>query len=178
MKKIIIPALIIFFAVTMLSCKKEGLQQVIADDVRLPVPMIIASDWLSLSFNEVYSSTTTRNLIFQNADHLIRPAINFDPVNDTRLAYLKIPGRSVNNYYQIPRLVRTPNQNLDITYLLEPGSFNVRIWNADDHSQMPNGDQFSYYRFRYIVIPNTMYQNLHIDWNDYYAVAAALNLSL
>ena len=175
MKKIIISALVVFFAATLFSCQKEALQQPVTQ------PTIInatVSQWLGLSFREVWSTPTTRNFVFQSADHVVDPAISYNPVTDVALAYAKIPGNNNNLYYRIPGVISTSTQNLDLDFSLTPASFNVSIWNAGNHSLMPDAALFPSYRFRYIVILRTTYERLNIDWNNYYAVAAALNISL
>ena len=180
MKKIIIPIVMFLIMQTIVSCQKEGIQQPEIQSTKTSTPSqikFIKSEWLTMSFHEIWSSTTTRNLVFQLANHGINPAISYDPNTDVALAYTKIPGR-MYYYYRIPGLVATSTQNLDMSYTLEPFSFNVSIWNADDHSLMPDATPFQFYSFRYIVISKTIFDTLQINWNDYYAVAAALNISL
>ena len=189
MKKIITTTLTVIFILTFVSCKKEDVQQPISPAATLATTSVaitgttlamksISSDWLRLSFSEVYSTPTTGNFVFQLANYMINPAIAYNPGIDVALAYVKIQGSNGNNYYRIPGLVATTTQNLDMSFWMNPVSFNVSIYNADDHSLMPDAALFPSYRFRYIVILRTTYESLNIDWNNYYAVAAALNISL
>ena len=175
MKKIIISALVVFFAATLFSCQKEALQQPVSQPAKISAT---TSQWLGLSFTEVWTTPTTRNLVFQSADHIINPAISYNPTTDVSLAYAKIAGNNNNSYYRIPGVISTSTQNLDLAFSLTPASFNVSISNAGNHSLMPDATLFTSYRFRYIVILRTTYESLNIDWNNYYAVAAALNISL
>ena len=142
---------------------------------------VISSDWLRLSFNEVWSTPTTRNIVFQLANHAISPAISYNTVTDTALTYVKVPGSTVSNYYLVPGLVNTATtgtQPLYIKFELNPVSFDVSVWNAVDASQMPDAGPLQSYRFRYIVIAKTTFASLNINWSNYYVVAQALNLSL
>ncbi len=182
MKKIITSALFVFFAATLFSCQKEALQESTIPATTSPTTITslvksISSDWLNLPFNEVWPSSTPR-FVFQLAEHTINPAITYNPVTDEALAYVKIQGSNNNNYYRIPGVVSTSTQNLDMNFWMGPASFSISIYNADDHTLMPVATPFQNYRFRYIVISKTTYQSLNINWNNYYEVAAALNISL
>ena len=140
--------------------------------------MTIVSDWLSLSFFPVTTTPTTRNLVFLNGHYTINPPVSYDSSQYVQLAYAKIPGRDGIYYVQMPGICNPPGQNIEMGFVLSQFSFDVRLWNNDDHSQMPNAYPFQFFQFRYIVIPQTVYQRMNINWSKYYVVATALNLIL
>jgi hypothetical protein len=176
MKKLIIPAMFAFVAAIMVSCQKESLQQ--PNCPIITTTKIIAGDWLSLSFTPITSTPTTRNLVFLLGNYTITSPVSYDPAQNVQLVYAKIPGSNGYSYLQLPGLFSTPGQNIAILFELNPVTFTVKIWDAVDGSKMPDVSPVQSFQFRYLVVPQTVYQSLHINWSNYPEVATALNLSL
>lgn len=167
---------VVVLATTLFSCTKEKIKETsVAATTPAPVTAAqvkIVSDWLSLSLtNATYSSASS--LQGQNT---LSSTVSYDYNTHVQLAYARSRGRESYVFDKLPMTIGTSQGNVQLGFTLDYSHFTINIWNTDSPSLRPAAQQYSNMQYRYIVIPKTIYQALTIDWNDYNAVAAALNL--
>lgn len=193
MKKIIILAVVAFFATVMFSCKKEGIPASAPGNffkqspLIQPVPPImvpfIVSDWFSLQLRPV-GAGTDNNFLF--GQYVLRAPLKDN--DDVKLAYVKIPGINISpagttdaysySYKQLPTKINTTSGELHvISFTFSNTSFDLIITHSDP-SVMPDANDFARFQYRYLVIQKSLYQSLNIDWSDYETVAKTLNFPL
>jgi hypothetical protein len=175
MKKNSIIAAVILSA-TLFSCTKESLQQnpvsKTTPPATTPTQVRIVSDWLSLSLtNAVFNSASSLQ-----GKHQLSSPVSYDYDEYVQLAFERSRGRESYVYEKLPMNVGTSQGNVRLDFILDYSSFTINIWNADSPAERPAAQQFTNMQYRFIVIPKSTYQALNIDWSDYTAVAAALNL--
>lgn len=168
MKKLIILS-VVFFS-TFISCRKESVCHVDEPET------FISSDWLSLQFSPVFTSSSGKNFAFQVSNHQIMPELKYDSLKYVNLAFIKAEERGSYFYWPIPGMALIQNYTMD--FRLTQNNFSVTVCDVSNPSQLPDSSILEYCRFRYILIPKAIYRALPINWSNYYAVAAAFNLTL
>jgi len=180
MKKITIPTLLVALSASLFSCTKDS------ELTEQNENAVKSSAWFPVSLQLITSTPTTRNSVFLTGQ---RPMTEFSsnaPDGYTVVAFTKYPSHTTTNdadpttyrYAQLPAIIKTQDENSDMRFENTAGIFSVNIFNADLPSKAVGSDQFQGYRFRYILVPNSIYNKLSVNWSDYKAVVAALSLSL
>ena len=162
--------LFVFFLSVFISCRKENVCHLSEPET------IISSEWLSLQFSPVFSSSSGNTQASQVSDYKIIPENKYDPKRYIKLAYIKNSERGYWFYWQIPGMVLMQHYAMDFS--LTQNTFSVTVKDIFNQSQLPDSSILEGCRFRFVLIPKTDYSALSINWSDYYAVAAAFNLSL
>jgi len=192
MKKITtIPALT-FLAMAFTSCSKSSSEltrqsittQVVAATASTSKKII--GDWVYPQYFTIESDRL--NGIFMKGHYFFSAITQISYNKDTHveLIYVRRPyhQRQPYRYERMPfNTDVSVNGNIAdvfIDYSLDPDGLKVYFRNADYTALGTVVSQSSTesWRFRYIIIPKTLYQSINIDWNDLRAVAVALNFTL
>jgi hypothetical protein len=138
----------------------------------MPTRVKIVSGWLVLPL----SNFDYNNAHSLQARYTLASPAEYDYNTHVQLAYARRKGRDSYVYDRLPASFNTSRGNVQVGFDLNQTSFTINIWNTDFPDQRPAKEQFEKMEYRFIVIPKSTYLGLHIDWNDYAAVASALNL--
>lgn len=181
MKKIAIVACISFLFALISSCTKD---EVTSPDnnrvVQPPSPTAkevkIVSSWFSLSLDSIMDRSNAC-LIGRHEFETNEP---YDRANHVELAYVNIPGQRIAQYKKLPFKYVSPDPGYNKICSLNPSmdqtGFILTISNLSDPNAFPDATSFDGFKYRYIVISKSLYNSFTIDWNDYTAVAQALNI--
>jgi hypothetical protein len=111
--------------------------------------------------------------------------ISYDKSTHVELVYARIPDQ--RGIFQYKKLsfgfgvdIEGKPFHVSLDYSLDPAGLRLYFKNSDylplatavDNTVSEN------WNYRYVVIPETKYQNTDVDWNDLAAVASILNFSL
>lgn len=185
MKKLTTLSAILFSAVLILSCSKEAVRQpagtinsLITTD---PSPAVKAvSKWFSPVFNVVHD----RNSIYLMAHQDHETNLSYDGATHVELAYVKLNDQRITVIKRLPVILSEPNsQNntnkiSEINFGLNSYGCTVTIRNADRDiiPSIITANPFPDMQVRYMVISKILFNSLNINWDDYTAVAIALNI--
>jgi hypothetical protein len=176
----IIPLL--FFVVLFVSCTKDSttvgsVPAPSASVPSIPQPLKIVSQWYSPLFTVIHDRST----VFLQSAHAYQTPSNYDRATHAELAFVKL------NYQGTPFIGRlrvilsssriVSNELCEINFSLSNTGCIVTIKNADRNaSPVITTNPFPDMQVRYIVIPKILFESLAINWDDYAAVAQALNI--
>lgn len=185
MKKLTILSTILFSAVLILSCSKEAVRQptvtgssVITTD---PGPAVKAvSKWFSPAFDVVNDRTSIYLVAHQ--DH--ETNLSYDGTTHVEFAYVKLNSHGTILTRRLPAILSDPNSQgntnkiSEINFGLNNYGCTVTIRNADRNTipSIITVNPFPDMQVRYIVISKALFSSLNINWDDYAAVATALNI--
>jgi hypothetical protein len=174
MKKLITLITPIICSMIILSCKKDNMSLSAPAPAGYTLPVV--SNWKSMLFQQTSDGVSN----FLLASDQFNSPIYFDPADDVQLAFVKISsqsGRTVSSYKALPMTVNTASGNVKFSFSLSYTNFLVKVQN-EDQITLPDGNDYSNYQFRYIVVSNSMYHSMNINWNNYAEVATALGIPI
>ena len=184
MKKLTILSTSILAASLIISCSKESTFSSTtpppATSQVSPSPIKIVSSWFSPSFSIV----DDRSSIYLMAQKDHETTVTYDGGTHVELAYVKMNYQGSVTVKRLPSVLSCPstpaisNRLCEINFGLSNVGCNVTIKNAD-RNVVPSiilANPFPDMQVRYIVISDELFNSLHINWDDYAAVAVALNI--
>lgn len=180
MKKLTTLTAVVILTISVVSCTKTPSDYSIPPPVNSgsttqePVRVRVISDWQSLSLTPITVNATSA----LQGESVLTQIVSYDPGSHMKLAYVSIPGRNGAIYKPLPANYPNFSGNHALNFSLDFTSFVVTITNTDLPARQLNTQDFSGFKFRYIVIPVEVYQSLQVNWDDLHSVAAALNFSL
>jgi hypothetical protein len=181
MKKSIIPSLAIVLTTILFSCSKQAIEQPVTN-----VSTAKSSSWLTLNFDLITSTPTTKNIVFLQGQQAVQ-GFSLKSADDlVPLAFVKyrptgnVPTSNPDSYgySSLPVVLKTERENSDFSFEVKGGMFIVKIYNAVEANLAVDATQFQNYSFRCILVPKSTFETTKIDWSNYTSVAALLNLSL
>lgn len=172
MKKILFPSAIIFFAAILFSCKKDHVQNPAGSGspeiASIPAQTKIISNWLSVPLQ--LASSRNRDILFGQFVH--NTGIEYDYDKHVQLVFVKLPGRN-ETYLRLSGQVSSPAGVVQMSYSLDYNLLSITVSSRD---LLPEPAFFDDFQYRFVVVGKSLYSSLSIDWSDYDAVAAVLNL--
>ena len=182
MKKLAIIFSTSLLLASIVSCTKDFVRQpgnIIVTPPPPPPPppeVKIASSWFSVTLDTMID----RSKIYLTGSHEFETNEKYDKLNHVELAYVKIPGQRFVEYKRLPLKYILPQATADkwfsFSFSMNQTEFILTISNVYEPDKCPDAAAFEDFRYRYVVIPKSQYNSLSIDWNDYAAVAQALNI--
>lgn len=180
MKKITILLSTSLLLASIISCTKDTVRQpdntVVDTPPPPPVEVKIASSWFSVTLDTMIN----RSKVYLIGRHEFETNEKYDKLNHIELAYVKIPGQRIAEYKKLPLKYMFPQATADKWYSFDfsmsQTGFILTISNLSEPNDCPDASAFEDFKYRYVVIPKSLYNSLSIDWNDYAAVALALNI--
>lgn len=181
MKKLLIPASLFLSTLLFFSCSKESTSP---DAARQSTPVSsssqsvkIVSQWFNPSFNIV----NDRGITFLKSYQAYETPLNYDRTTHIELAYIKLTYQGATNTIRLRAILSSPNhfsnKRSEINYALTETGCIVTIKNGDrETASAITANPFPDMQVRYLVIPKILFETLGIDWDDYTAVAQALNI--
>jgi len=166
---------------SLISCTKETVRQAgnIVVDPPPPPPQAevkIASSWFSVRLD----SMADRSGVYLMGRHDFETNERYDKALHIELAYVNITGQRIPVYRLLPQRLLFPQNTTDKWYSIassmDPSGFVLKISNVYDPNAYPPAANFADFKYRYVIIPRSLYNSLSIDWNDYSVVAQALNI--
>jgi hypothetical protein len=128
----------------------------------------LVSEWLTMDFSYGGGPVATESL---EAVHSFSPTI-YDEQEHTKLAFM----RTSDTRRALPAYMVSDGKLLRLSFQLSLDRFTV-IASNDDQSDYVGGVSLSDCQFRYIVVPNSVFRTILIDWNNYTEVANALGIT-
>jgi hypothetical protein len=190
MKKVTTFTAIGFLAILFVSCSKSP-----SDVTRQgpsssfstsgPKEINVVSNWMSPNSFSVNVDRLGRYSITGSWLYTGSTPINYDEATHVELAYARIQGhRSPYAYkklaFGVSAEVYGVAAHVLVDYSVDPDGLKIYFKDAAYAFLSCSVDQsiLESWEYRYIIIPKTKYQSMHVDWEDLVAVAAALNFSL
>ena len=182
MKKLTIFSALVLPATIILSCSKESATTqrasvLFTQQTASPAEIRFASPWFLPQFKIVSDRSST----FLMARHDHGSSLSYDQATHVALAYIKFIYDRTQLTKRLP-VVLSPlnhftNESVEINFGADNTGCAVTLKNADRNSQNVITDNpFPDMQIRYIIITRSKFESLNIDWNDYAAVAQALNI--
>lgn len=134
----------------------------------------IASSWFSPAFTIV----NDRSSIYLSADCEAATALNYERVTHIELGYAKLTYQGSSVFKRLPQhLSYTASNVCEINFSLTTTKCIVTL-REEPRNSVPVilSNPFPDLRIRYIVISRALFESLSINWDDYNAVATALNI--
>ena len=185
MKKLTILSTILFSAILIVACSKGTVRQpavtvnsIINSD---PGPTVkAASNWFSPVFNVV----NDRSSIYLVAHQDHETNLSYDGALHMELAYVRLNYQGAILIKRLPAILSEPNSQTnankiyEINFGLNNAGCTVTIRNADRNTipSIITANPFPDIQVRAIIISKSLFQSLNVNWDDYGAVALALNI--
>jgi hypothetical protein len=139
-------------------------------------PDIIVSNWFSLSLNQVRNGEET----LLEGEMPLESFINNDKKKYIEIVYVSQPGEQGAVVKNLPAKIyvhtQSPDEAFCFRYSIRDGIFKIQVKNPDASTLTPELKTiFSSFRYRYILIPKSSYQQVKADWSNYEAVSLVLN---
>ena len=180
MKKITILLSTSLLLASIVSCTKDSARQpgntIVTPPLPPPVEVKITSSWFSVTLDSI----TNRSKVYLTGRHEFETNEKYDKLNHIELAYVRIHGQRTAEYKRLPIKYMFPQATAgkwySFSFSMGQTGFILTISNLSDPNEFPDAAAFEDLRYRYVIISKSLYNSLSIDWNDYAAVAQALNL--
>lgn len=184
MKKLTILSTIILAATFIMSCSKDSTFSrstfAPAPSQAAPLTVKIAGPWFSPSFTIVNDRSSI--YLMAHKDH--GTTVNYDGGTHVVLAYVKMDYQGSVTVKRLPSVLECTNnltisnKTCEINFGLNNTGCTITIKNAD-RDMVPSvilATPFPDLQIRYVIISNALFNSLNINWDDYAAVALALNI--
>ena len=182
MKKLTILSALVMLAMIMLSCSKESVTTQRASvsftqQSTSSAEIKFASPWFLPQFKIVSDRSST--FLMARQDH--GSSLSYDQATHVALAYIKFNYNRMQLTKRLPvvqsSLNLAPNESVEINFGADQSGCEVTLKNADrNYPNVIVENPLPDMQVRYIIITKNKFESLNIDWNDYTAVAQALNI--
>jgi len=186
MKKLTISSAFLLLAVFVMSCKKQT--ELVTRPfsgtgatTTPPTTHTIVSGWFWL-----YMSTVSdRGESFLQGSKPFDSRVDYDKNTHVELAYVSMPGQRIPVIKRLPMKLEISQMGISqnaqdkiysFQFWMDNSGFNLRVKNVNDPSITPDLTTIQDFKYKYIVIPKTVFESFNIDWDNYKEVANALNL--
>ncbi len=182
MKKLTILSALVIFAMIVLSCSKESettqrASVSFTQQSTSSAEIKFASPWFLPQFKIVSARSST--FLMARQDH--GSSLSYDQATYVALAYIKLKYNRMQLTKRLPAVLSSlnlvPNELVEVNFGADHFGCEVTLKNADrNYPNVIIQNPFPDMQVRYIIITKTKFESLNIDWNDYAAVAQALNI--
>ena len=191
MKKVTVFTAIAFLAISFVACSKtssnETSQALSISSVSAPAPkeINVVSNWISPNSFSVNVDRVGRYSIVGSCLYSGSTQVGYDEATHVELAYARVQRHGTAYVYKkLPFGVRAEVNGVAthvlVDYSFDPDGLRIYFKNAEYAFLSCTVDQSisDGWEYRYVIIPKTKYQSMHVDWEDLAAVASVLNFSL
>jgi len=169
MKKSSFIVAILALAIAITSCNKSEI-------IDPPVQQgsgVAATDWMAVQLFDSYNDDGSFTL---EGDHNLDGITAADLTGHQVLAYVRMENDVETSYKLLPSAITINGRDLELIHKIDVYSFFITVRNPDFSDTQIDASLFEKTRFRVVFVPLEDYRNMNIDWSDYEAVAAALDL--